>query len=155
MRVHIGTDHAGFQLKEYLKEQLTAAGFEVVDHGSLTYDALDDYPDTCIPAAQAVVAEPGSLGIVIGGSGNGEQLAANKVQGCRAILSWNTDTARLGREHNNANVISFGARFTAPEVALDQAVTFLNTEFMGGKHARRVDKMEHYSATGILGEQGV
>lgn len=152
MRVHIGTDHAGFQLKEYLKAQLAAEGFEVVDHGSATYDALDDYPDTCIPAAQSVVAEPGSLGIVIGGSGNGEQLAANKVKGCRAILSWNNDIARLGREHNDANVISFGARFTAPEFALEQALTFLNAEFMGGKHARRVEKMERYALTGELGE---
>ena len=145
MRVHIGTDHAGFQLKEYLKEQLTAAGFEVVDHGSLTYDALDDYPDTCIPAAQAVVAEPGSLGIVIGGSGNGEQLAANKVQGCRAILSWNTDTARLGREHNNANVIALGGRMQSLEEGLAMVMTFLETPFSEDpRHVRRLDMVTAY-----------
>src|SRR4029453_11037507 len=98
MRVHIGSDHAGFELKTYLIEALTEDGHEVVDHGPDTYDAEDDYPVYCIPAAEAVVADPGSLCIVIGGSGNGEQIAANKVVGTRAALAYNLDTARLGRE---------------------------------------------------------
>ena len=95
MRLHIGADHAGFELKAALIEHLTAAGHEVVDHGAFAYDAQDDYPAFCFGAAEAVVAEPGSLGIVIGGSGNGEQIAANKVTGVRAALAWSLETARL------------------------------------------------------------
>ena len=119
MRVHIATDHAGFELKEFLVPQLQSAGYEVVDHGSDVYDSLDDYPTTCIPCAEAVAADPGSLGIVLGGSGNGEQISANKVAGIRSILAWNKETAQLGREHNNANVISIGARMHQPEEALE------------------------------------
>ena len=105
MRVHIGTDHAAFELKEYLVEHLRADGYEVVDHGATTYDALDNYPVFIIPCAEAVVAEAdqGSLGIVLGGSGNGAQIAANKVTGCRAALAFNVELAQLGREHHNAN----------------------------------------------------
>ena len=110
MRVHIGTDHAGFELKNRLVAQLEKKGHEVTDHGAHEYDALDDYPPFCTDVGEAVVAQPGSLGIVIGGSGNGEQIAANKVAGVRAALVWNEDTARLAREHNDANVISVGAR---------------------------------------------
>ena len=105
MRVHIGTDHAGFELKEKVVAHLREAGHDVVDHGAHTYDALDDYPPFCIEAAQAVVDEPGSLGVVIGGSGNGEQMAANCVQGVRAALVWSDATARLAREHNDANMM--------------------------------------------------
>ena len=114
MRVHIATDHAGFELKEYLVPRLAEAGYDVVDHGAAEYDALDDYPPMCIECGKAVVADPGSLGIVLGGSGNGEQIAANKVPGVRAILAWNESTAELGREHNDANVVSIGARRTSP-----------------------------------------
>ena len=110
MRVHIGSDHAGFELKSYLIEALTEDGHEVVDHGPEVHDAEDDYPVFCIPAAEAAVADPGSLCVVIGGSGNGEQIAANKVVGTRAALAYNLDTARLGRQHNDANVIGIGAR---------------------------------------------
>ena len=110
MRVHIATDHAAFELKQYLVEQLRGAGHEVTDHGAHEYDAVDDYPPFCTAVGEAVVAEPGSLGIVIGGSGNGEQIAANKVKGVRAALVWNEDTAKLARQHNDANVISVGAR---------------------------------------------
>ena len=98
MRVHIATDHAGFELKEYLVPRLAEAGYDVVDHGAAEYDALDDYPPMCIECGKAVVADPGSLGIVLGGSGNGEQIAANKVPGVRAILAWNESTAELGRK---------------------------------------------------------
>lgn len=145
MRVHIATDHAAFELKEFLKDELTRAGHDVVDHGAAAYDAEDDYPDTCIPCAEAVVAEPDSLGIVLGGSGNGEQLAANRVRGCRAILAYSTEIARLGREHNNANVISLGGRFTPREQALEIVNAFLGQPFtQEERHARRVQKMTDY-----------
>ncbi|MDR2620496.1 MAG: RpiB/LacA/LacB family sugar-phosphate isomerase, partial [Propionibacteriaceae bacterium] len=111
MRVHIATDHAAFELKEFLVGALTEAGYEVVDHGAHTYDTEDDYPDTCIPCAEAVAAE-GALGVVLGGSGNGEQIAANKVPGIRAALANDVELAKLAREHNDANVISIGGRFT-------------------------------------------
>ncbi|GAA1392667.1 ribose-5-phosphate isomerase [Luteococcus peritonei] len=145
MRVHIATDHAAFELKEYLVEQLRGAGHEVVDHGAAAYDAEDDYPDTCIPCAEAVVADPESLGIVLGGSGNGEQLAANRVKGCRAILAYSVEIARLGREHNNANVVSLGARFTGNEEGWEIVQAFLEQPFtQEERHARRVAKMSSY-----------
>lgn len=145
MRVHIATDHAAFELKEYLAEKLREAGHDLVDHGATSYDAEDDYPDTCIPCAEAVVADPGSLGIVLGGSGNGEQLAANRVKGCRAILAYNTEIAALGREHNNANVISLGGRFVSNEQALEIVNVFLEQRFTDEeRHARRVRKMSDY-----------
>ena len=106
MRIHIGADHAGLELKSALIEHFTAKGHEVKDHGPYEYDALDDYPDFCIPAAEAVVKDPGSLGIVIGGSGNGEQISANKVKGVRAALAWSVETAKLAKQHNNANVVA-------------------------------------------------
>ena len=117
MRIHIGSDHAGLELKAQLIEHLVANGHDVTDHGPYEYDALDDYPDFCIPAAEAVAKDAASLGIVLGGSGNGEQIAANKVKGIRAALVWSIETAKLAREHNNANVISVGQRqHTAQEV---------------------------------------
>ena len=119
MRVHIGSDHAGFDLKNYLVTALQADGHEVIDHGPEAYDAEDDYPVYCIPAAEAAVADPESLGVVIGGSGNGEQIAANKVNGARAALAYDQDTAKLGRQHNDANVIGIGARMHTEEEALE------------------------------------
>ncbi len=110
MRIHIGSDHAGLELKAELIKHLSGNGHDVTDHGPHEYDALDDYPDFCIPAAEAVAKDPSSLGIVLGGSGNGEQIAANKVKGIRAALAWSIETARLAKEHNNANVISVGGR---------------------------------------------
>jgi ribose 5-phosphate isomerase B len=145
MRVHIATDHAGFELKKYFIEALTEDGHEVVDHGPHTYDAEDDYPVFCIPAAEAVVADPGSLCIVIGGSGNGEQIAANKVVGTRAALAYNVDTAKLGRQHNDANVISIGARMHTQEDALEMVRVFLATPFSGDpRHARRIAQLADY-----------
>lgn len=147
MRVHIASDHAGFELKEYLREELSAVGYDVVDHGAATYDALDDYPTTCIPCGEAVVADPGSLGIVLGGSGNGEQIAANKVKGVRAVLAWSIETAKLGREHNNANVISVGARMHPKEEALSFVKAFLETPFSGDeRHERRICLLSDYEA---------
>jgi ribose 5-phosphate isomerase B len=148
MRVHIGTDHAGFELKNYLIAVLTEDGHELVDHGPQAYDAEDDYPVFCIPAAEAVVADPGSLCIVIGGSGNGEQIAANKVVGTRAALAYNLDTARLGREHNDANVIAIGARMHTQEEALEMVRLFLATPFSGDpRHARRIELLADYEKT--------
>jgi ribose 5-phosphate isomerase B len=145
MRVHIASDHAGFELKNYLAEALTQDGHEVVDHGPEAYDAEDDYPVFCIPAAEAVVADPGSLCIVIGGSGNGEQIAANKVDGARAALAYNLDTAKLGRQHNDANVIGIGGRMHTPEEALEMARVFLLTPFSGDpRHARRIALLADY-----------
>ena len=147
MRVHIGTDHAGFELKQHLVSELTAKGYEVIDHGPAEYDPDDDYPVYCLPAAQAVVDDPGSLGIVIGGSGNGEAIAANKVDGVRCALAWSEDTAKLGRLHNNANVISVGGRMHTPEEATGFIELFLETAFSGdARHQRRIDLLADYEA---------
>ena len=110
MRIHIGSDHAGLEFKNVIVKHLEGKGHTVIDHGPHVYDALDDYPVFCIPCAEAVASDVGSLGIVLGGSGNGEQMAANKVKGVRAALVWNLETAKLAREHNNANVIAIGGR---------------------------------------------
>lgn len=145
MRIHIGSDHAGLEFKNELIEHLVSAGHDVTDHGPYQFDALDDYPDFCIPAAEAVSKDPASLGIVLGGSGNGEQIAANKVKGIRAALVWSIETAKLAREHNNANVIAVGQRqHTAQEVkAFIDA--FIATPFPGDeRHARRIGKISAY-----------
>ena len=141
MRVHIGSDHAGFELKNHLVQHLTAAW----------HDVEPRLRDRIQRAGLGTVEEPGSLGIVIGGSGNGEQIAANKVKGVRAILAWSTDTARLGREHNNANVISVGARMHTEEEAAGFVDTFLATDYSGeDRHTRRIDMLTAYESTGVL-----
>jgi len=151
MRVHIGSDHAGFELKNHLVQHLKAAGHDVVDHGPAVYDAVDDYPPYCLRTGQAVVDEPGSLGVVVGGSGNGEQIAANKVKGVRAVLAWSAETARLGREHNNANVVSVGARMHTEEEATGFVETFLATDYSGEeRHTRRIEMLSAYESTGEL-----
>ncbi len=145
MRIHIGSDHAGYELKVALVEHLRAAGHDVVDHGADAYDAQDDYPPFCLATGQAVVADPGSLGIVLGGSGNGEQIAANKVDGVRAALAWNTSTAELARQHNNANVVAIGARQHSVDDALALADTFVATPFSEDpRHQRRIDLLTAY-----------
>lgn len=147
MRLHIATDHAGFELKTHLLEHLRAEGHDVVDHGAFEYDAQDDYPAFCIAAAEAVVAEPGTLGIVIGGSGNGEQLAANRVPGVRAVLAWSVETAKLGRQHNDANVVSVGGRMHSLEEATAIVDAFVAEPFSGdARHQRRIDQMTAYEA---------
>ena len=151
MRIHIATDHAGLEFSEDLQQHLRSAGHEVIDHGPKVYDAVDDYPPFCLRTAQAVVDDPGSLGVVIGGSGNGEQIAANKVKGVRAVLAWSTETARLGREHNNANVISVGGRMHPEEEATGFIDTFLATDYSGeARHTRRIDMLSDYESTGEL-----
>ena len=143
-KAHISIAPETVTMETFAKD-IKEAGYEVVDHGATTYDSLDHYPTMCIPCAEAVVADPGSLGIVIGGSGNGEQIAANKVKGARAILAWNQDTAALGREHNNANVIGIGARQHAPEEAWTLIKTFLETPWSEeDRHQARVDLLTEY-----------
>jgi len=147
MRIHIAADHAGFEFKEHLLKHLTSAGHDVVDHGAFAYDALDDYPSFCFSAGEAVVAEPGSLGIVIGGSGNGEQIAANKVTGVRAALAWSIDTAKLGRAHNNANVVAIGWRQHSLEESVELVEAFLAEPFSGDeRHQRRIDQLAAFEA---------
>jgi ribose 5-phosphate isomerase B len=154
MRVHIGSDHAGFELKSHLVTALAAEGHEVVDHGPETYDPEDDYPTYCIPAAEGAVADPGALAIVIGGSGNGEQIAANKVSGTRAALAYDQDTAKLARQHNDANVISIGARMHTEDEALEMVRTFLSTPFSGDpRHARRIKKLADYERSRATPEE--
>ncbi|WP_248838919.1 ribose-5-phosphate isomerase [Frankia sp. AgKG'84/4] len=149
MRVHLGSDHAGFHLKQALAERLVELGHAPVDHGPVEYDPDDDYPPFVLAAAAATAAEPDSLGIVIGGSGNGEAIAANKVAGVRAALAWSEQTATLGRQHNDANVLSLGARMhTVPE-ALAFAEVFLSTPFSGEqRHTRRLRMLASYERTG-------
>ena len=145
MRIHLAADHAGFELKQAIAEHLKGAGHDVVDHGAHEFDAEDDYPPMCIAAGEAVAAEPGTLGIVLGGSGNGEQIAANKVAGVRAILAWSEDTARLGRAHNDANVIAIGARQHSTADALALVDAFLAEPFSGqDRHQRRIDLLATY-----------
>ena len=145
MRVHVGSDHAGLDFKNTIIEHLRAQGHDVTDHGPFEYDALDDYPKFCIPAAEAVAKDLGSFGVVLGGSGNGEQMAANKVKGIRAALVWSLETAKLAREHNDANVIAMGARLTGVDMAKACLDAFLSTEFGGGRHAGRVEKLSNPS----------
>ncbi|MBB6170832.1 ribose 5-phosphate isomerase B [Nocardiopsis mwathae] len=151
MRVYLGSDHAGFELKEHLVSWLKERGYEVVDAGPAVYDAVDDYPPFVLRAAEGVAADPGSLGIVIGGSGNGEQIAANKVKGIRAALAWSDDTAKLAREHNDANVISIGGRMHSLDEATRFVELFLTTPYSEeGRHTRRIDMLSDYERTGEL-----
>ena len=153
VRVYLGSDHAGYELKSHLVKHLIASGHDVVDVGPAGYDAEDDYPAFCIATASRVVADEGSLGIVIGGSGNGEQIAANKVPGARAALAWSTETAKLSREHNNAQVGGIGARMHSLEEATAIAEAFLATPFSGAeRHQRRIDIVAEYERTGVAPE---
>ena len=148
MRVHIGSDHAGFELKAHLLAHLASLGHDVVDVGPATYNAGDDYPPYCIATGLAVLAEPGTLGIVIGGSGNGEQIAANKVPGIRAALAWNIETAKLARQHNDAQVVAIGARQHSLDEAAELAAAFVAEPFSGDpRHQRRIDILAEYEKT--------
>jgi ribose 5-phosphate isomerase B len=148
MRVYLGSDHAGYELKMHLVNHLTKQGHDVVDVGPHVYDPEDDYPAFCLHTGAKVVADEGSLGVVIGGSGNGEQIAANKIDGVRAALVWRTEIAQLARQHNDANIISLGAR----EHTLDEAASFVDaflaTPFSGNpRHARRIAQVSEYEQT--------
>lgn len=151
MRVHIAADHAAYDLKEFLVKELTAAGYDMVDHGAHSYDSSDDYPVFVLPCAEAVAADPESRGIVLGGSGNGEQIAANKVPGVRAVLAYNPETAELGRQHNDAQVVAIGARMNTVEEAEQIVSTFLATPFSGDpRHQRRIDLLAAFERDGRL-----
>jgi ribose 5-phosphate isomerase B len=151
MRVYLGSDHAGFELKNHLVEHLSKQGHEVVDVGPRAYDPEDDYPAYCLNAGARVVADPGSLGVVIGGSGNGEQIAANKIAGVRSALVWKVEIAELARQHNDSNVCAIGARQHTPEEAEAFVDAFLSTSFSGNeRHQRRIDQLAEYERTGEL-----
>src|SRR3954454_7560117 len=151
MRVYLGSDHAGFELKNHLAEWLRAAGHDPVDCGPHIYDAQDDYPPFCLRAAEKTAADPDSLGVVIGGSGNGEQIAANKVKGVRAALAWSEETAVLAREHNDANVISVGGRMHSVDEMTRFIEVFLATPFTGEeRHERRIAQLATYENDGEL-----
>ena len=151
MRVYLGSDHAGFELKARLVEWLKQAGHDPVDCGPSSYQPDDDYPVYVMRAATSTVGDPGSLGIVIGGSGNGEQIASNKVRGVRAALAWTAETARLARQHNNANVLSLGAREYPVEDAMGLARVFVETPFSDDpRHVRRLAMIAAYEDSGEL-----
>jgi ribose 5-phosphate isomerase B len=153
MRVYLGSDHAGFELKQHLVQQLLTVGHDVVDVGAAELDPEDDYPPYCLNVADRVVNDPGSLGVVVGGSGNGEQISANKVPGIRAALAWSVETAQLARSHNDANVVSLGGRMHSLEVGLTIVTAFLATEFSGdARHARRIGEITEYEQTRELPE---
>jgi ribose 5-phosphate isomerase B len=157
MRIHIATDHAGLDLSHFLIRELTKQGHKVFDHGPSSYDPLDDYPSFCINAALAVVADQQAgveaLGIVLGGSGNGEQIAANKVKGIRAALAWNESTAKLARDHNDANVIAVGARQHTQDEVLHLIELFIAEPFsQDERHVRRIGKVGIYEQTGDIVE---
>jgi ribose 5-phosphate isomerase B len=151
MKIHLGCDHAGFELKEKVAQHLKSKGHEVFDHGAKTHDALDDYPVFCFLAAQGAAQDPNSLAIVIGGSGNGEQISANKIKGVRAALAWSVETAKLAREHNNANVIGIGGRMHSESESLAIVDAFIDTKFSNdGRHMRRINQISEYENGGKM-----
>lgn len=141
MKIAIASDHAGYVLKGVLKAHLEKSGYEVSDYGTDSEEPVD-YPDYIRPAARSVVEHRNDLGIVLGGSGNGEAMVANKVKGVRCALCWSVESARLAKEHNDANVISIGARLVSESLAIQIVDTWLRAEFEGGRHVRRIQKME-------------
>lgn len=153
MRVYLGSDHAGYELKSHLVNHLVKQGYEVVDVGPHVFDPEDDYPAFCLHTGAKVVADEGSLGIVIGGSGNGEQIAANKIAGVRSALAWKVEIAQLARQHNDSNVLAIGARQHTLDEATAMAEAFLTTSFSGNeRHARRIGQLAEYERTRELPE---
>jgi ribose 5-phosphate isomerase B len=151
MRVYLAADHAGYELKVHLASHLAKQGYDVVDVGPAAFDPDDDYPAFCLHAGARVVADPGSLGVVIGGSGNGEQIAANKIPGVRAALAWSVELAQLARQHNDANVVGVGARQHTLDEATGIVEAFLTTPFSGNdRHARRIAQIAAYERTAQL-----
>lgn len=141
MKIALGTDHAGFNYKEAIKEHLQKLGHEVQDFGTFSEESVD-YPAFVRPAAESVADGSCDLGVVFGGSGNGEAMAANKVKGVRCALCWSEETARLAKEHNNANVLSIGQRQISQELALNIIDTWLNADFEGDRHIRRIEMLD-------------
>ena len=151
MKIHLGCDHAGFELKEKVVQHLKSKGHEVIDHGAKIYDALDDYPVFCFLAAQGAAKDQNSLAIVLGGSGNGEQIAANKIKGVRAALAWSVETAKLAREHNNANVLGIGGRMHSESESLAIVDAFIDTKFSNDdRHMRRIKQISEYEIGGKM-----
>jgi ribose 5-phosphate isomerase B len=151
MKIHLGCDHAGFELKEKVAIHLKNKGHEVIDHGAKKFNALDDYPVFCFLAAQAAAKDPSSLAIVIGGSGNGEQISANKIKGVRAALAWSAETAKLAREHNNANVMGLGGRMHSESESLAIIDAFIDTVFSNEeRHVRRINQISGYETSGNM-----
>ena len=144
MKIHVATDHAGLELKEKVKLYLSDLNYEVIDHGAYEYDALDDYPDFIFPCANAVSNDPESKGIILGGSGQGEAMAANRVKGVRAAVFYNgpDEIIKLSRQHNNANILSLGARFMSEEEMYKVIEVWLSTDFEYGRHQRRIEKLD-------------
>ena len=144
MKIHIATDHAGLELKNIIRDYLISKGHEVTDHGAHEYDALDDYPDYIFPCAKAVASDLESRGIILGGSGQGEAMAANRVKGVRAAVFYNgpVEIVKLSREHNNANILSLGARFMTEDEIYAVIQMWLDEPFGGGRHQRRIDKLD-------------
>ena len=144
MKIHIATDHAGLDLKNIIRDYLILKGYEVTDHGAHEYDALDDYPDYIFPCAKAVASDLESRGIILGGSGQGEAMAANRVKGVRAAVFYNgpVEIVKLSREHNNANILSLGARFMTEDEIYGVIEMWLDEPFGGGRHQRRIDKLD-------------
>ena len=144
MKIYIAADHAGFNLKNYLKKQLLADGYDIEDCGAFNFDPLDDYPDFIIPAAEKVANQPNSKGIIIGGSGQGEAMAANRIQGVRAAVYYDgpIDIVKLSRLHNNANILSLGARFLSVERATEILTIWLTEKFEGERHENRINKLD-------------
>ena len=144
MKIHLATDHAGLELKEKVKLYLSGLNYEVIDHGAYEYDALDDYPDFIFPCANAVSNDPESKGIILGGSGQGEAMAANRVKGVRAAVFYNgpDEIIKLSRQHNNANILSLGARFMSEEEMYKIIEVWLSTDFESGRHQRRIEKLD-------------
>ena len=145
MKIHIATDHAGLELKNTIRDYLKEKGHDVTDHGAHEYDALDDYPDFIFPCAHAVASDTDSKGIILGGSGQGEAMAANRVKGVRAAVFYNgpDEIIKLSREHNDANILSLGARFMTEKEIYDILEMWLNEPFGGGRHQRRIEKLDH------------
>ena len=155
MRIHVATDHAGLEFAQTLITHLSEQGHDVTDHGPQSYDPLDDYPSFCIAAARAVIRDQTNgleaLGVVFGGSGNGEQIAANEVEGIRAALAWNTATAQLARQHNDANVVAIGARQHTEDEAISLIDEFIKTPFsFEERHVRRIAQLAEYEKTGQI-----
>ena len=144
MKIHLATDHAGLDLKNTIKEFLLGGGYDVTDHGAHEYDALDDYPDFIIPCAEAVSLDSKSKGIILGGSGQGEAIAANRIKKVRAAVYYGgpVDIVKLSREHNDANILSLGARFIKEEAIFNIIDLWLKVPFEGGRHIQRIKKLD-------------
>ena len=144
MKIHIATDHAGIDLKNTIKEFLVDKRHEVTDHGAYKYDALDDYPDFIFPCAKAVADDINSKGIILGGSGQGEAMAANRIKGIRAAVFYNgpDEIVQLSRQHNDANILSIGARFMTEKQIYRIIEIWFETEYQAGRHQKRIEKLD-------------